>query len=107
MRWAKAYPTVLRENPKSHKKAHAAWKAVKKLPAGAAAAPVVAVVEKPANGGTITLEHVKKVAHVIQLLGGMHRVSEVLEVIKEMGGVKKFRDLAEAMSLVGTDDIPF
>ena len=70
-----------------------------------AAAP--AVVEKPTNGGTITLEQVKKVAHTIKMLGGFQRVTEVLEVIKELGGVKKFKDLAEAMTVPSTDDIPF
>ena len=55
-----------------------------------AAAP--AVVEKPTtNGGTITLDQVKKVAHTISMIGGYHRVTEVLEVIKELGGVKKFK----------------
>jgi hypothetical protein len=64
-------------------------------------------VEKPTtNGGTITLEQVKKIAHTIKTLGGHQRVTEVLEVIKEMGGVKKFRDLAEAMSVTETDGIP-
>ena len=74
-----------------------------------AAAP--AVVEKPTtNGGTITLDQVKKVAHTIKMLGGYQRVIEVLDVIKELGGVKKFKDLAEAMSVPPTvtdDDIPF
>jgi hypothetical protein len=64
------------------------------------------VIEKPANG-TITLEQVKKVALTIKSLGGLKYVSEVLDVIKEMGGVKKFRDLAEAISVSATDDIPF
>ena len=64
--------------------------------------------EKPTtNGGTITLEQVKKVAYTIKTLGGFQRVTEVLEVIKELGGVKKFKDLAEAMTVTGTDDIPF
>ena len=75
--------------------------------AAAAVAAVPAVVEKPTNGSTITLEQVKKVAHTINMLGGHERVTEVLAVIKELGGVKKFRELAEAMSLPSTDDIPF
>jgi hypothetical protein len=71
-----------------------------------AAAP--AVVEKPAtNGGTITLDQVKKVACTVKTIGGYQRVTEVLDVIKELGGVKKFKDLAEAMSVPSTDDIPF
>ncbi len=82
-----------------------AKKSAKKVAAVVAAAP--AVVEKPTNGGTITLEQVKKVAHTIKMLGGFQRVTEVLEVIKELGGVKKFKDLAEAMSVPSTDDIPF
>jgi hypothetical protein len=73
--------------------------------AAAPAAP--AVVEKPAkpatNGGTITLEQVKKVAQTVKTLGGLQRVTEVLAVIKEMGGVKKFKDLAEAMTATGTE----
>ncbi len=81
-----------------------AKKAVKK-PAVVVAAP--AVVEKLANGGTISLEQVKKVACTIRTLGGFQRVIEVLEVIKELGGVKKFRDLAEAMTATSVDDIPF
>ncbi len=79
-------------------------KATKKKAVAVEAAP--AVVEKPTNGG-VTLEQVKKVAHTIKMLGGLHRLTEVLEVIKELGGVKKFKDLAEAMSVTGTDDIPF
>ena len=75
-------------------------------PAAAVAAP--AVVEKPTIGGTITLEQVKRVAHTIQMLGGIHFVNEVLAVIKDLGGVKKFRDLMEAMSVPQADsDIPF
>ena len=74
--------------------------------AKAAAAP--AAVEKPTkNGGTITLEQVKKVAQTINSLGGFQRVTEVLEVIKELGGVKKFTELAEAMSVTATDEIPY
>ncbi len=80
-------------------------KAAKKPAAAVTAAP--AVVEKPTNGGTITLEQVKKVAHTIQMIGGIQRVTEVLEVIKELGGVKKFKDLAEAMSATATDELPF
>jgi len=48
----------------------------------AAVASAPAVVEKPmTNGGTITLEQIKKVAHTIKTLGGFQRVTEVLEVI--------------------------
>ncbi len=82
-----------------------AKKAAKKPAAAVAATP--AVVEKPTNGGTITLDQVKKVAHTIKTLGGFQRVIEVLEVIKELGGVKKFKDLAEAMTVTETDAIPF
>jgi DNA polymerase/3'-5' exonuclease PolX len=64
-------------------------------------------VEKPTNGGTITLEQVKKVAQTIKTIGSLQRVTEVLEVIKESGGVKKFKDLAEAMTCPSTDAIPF
>ncbi len=84
---------------------------INKEPAAKQASPAVAapaVVEKPAkNGGTITLEQVKKVARTISTIGGFQRTIEVLEVIRELGGVKKFRDLAEAMSVQITDDIPF
>ena len=84
------------------------------LVAAAPAAP--AAVAKPAtNGGTITLEQIKKVAQTVETLGGLPRVTEVLAVIKELGGVKKFRDLADAMSVTGTegttvtstDEVPF
>lgn len=89
-------------------KESATKKAAKKPAVAVAAAP--AVLEKPTNGGTITLEQVKKVACTIKTLGGFQRVIEVLEVIKELGGVKKFKDLAEAMSVPETvtdNDIPF
>ena len=79
-------------------------------PKAAPATAVPAVVEKPAtNGGTITLDHVKKVAQTVKVIGGLPRVLEVLDVIKELGGVKKFKDLAEAMTTTATstDDIPF
>ena len=70
----------------------------------AAEAPVV--VEKPTtNGGTITLEQIKKVAHTITMAGGYQRVTEVLDIIKELG-VKKFRDIKEAMAVEGPY-IPF
>ena len=82
-----------------------AKKTAKKDAVVEAAAP--AVVEKPTNGGTITLEQVKKVAQTVKTLGGFQRVTEVLEVIKELGGVKKFKDLAEAMTATSTDDTPF
>ncbi len=83
-----------------------ATKAAKKPATAAAAAP--AVVEKPTtNGGTITLVQIKLVAATIRTLGGYQRVMEVLDVIKELGGVKKFRELAEAMSVIGTSEIPF
>jgi hypothetical protein len=72
------------------------------------AAPATAASAKPAtNGGTITLEQIQKVALTVKTLGGFQRVTEVLAVIKELGGVKKFKDLAEAMTATGTDDIPF
>ncbi len=82
----------------------AARKATKKKAVAVEAAP--AVVQKPTNGG-ITLEQVKMVAHMLNRLGGIQRLTEVLEVIKDLGGVKKFRDLAEAMSAPTSDDIPF
>ena len=83
-----------------------AKKAVKKPAVVEAAAP--SAVDKPAkNGETVTLTQVKLVAATIKTLGGMQRVTEVLAAIKELGGVKKFKDLAEAMSVTGTDDIPF
>ena len=80
-------------------------RAAKKEAAAVAAAP--AVIEKPTNGSTITLDQVRKVVHTIKTLGGFQRVIEVLEVIKELGGVKKFRELAEAMTVPSTDNIPF
>jgi hypothetical protein len=71
-------------------------------------APAPAVVAKPAtNGGTITLEQIKKVAFTIKTLGGFQPVIEVLDVIKEMGGVKKFRDLAEAMTVKEPEVVVF
>ena len=77
----------------------------------AAALATVAAAKPTTNGGTITLDQVKKVAHTIKTIGGYQRVLEVLEVIKELGGVKKFKDLAEAMTVTetatSTDDIPF
>ena len=82
-----------------------AKKAVKKDATIVAAAP--AVVEKPTNGGTITLDQVKKVACTVTAIGRLQRVTEVLEIIKELGGVKKFKELAEAMSVTATDEIPY
>ena len=73
-----------------------------------AAAVAPAAVDKPVtNGGTITLEQVKKVAHTVKAMGGFQRMTEVLDVIKASGGVKKFKDLAEAMTVTGTDDVRF
>ncbi len=90
------------------KKKHATNKAGKKAAKPVAvAAPAPAVVEKPTNGSTITLEQVKLVAHTVQTLGGYQRMTEVLAVIKELGGVKKFRDLAEAMTVTEPDVISF
>jgi arginine repressor len=86
-------------------KAKKSKKAAKKVAAHVEAAPVTETPTK--NGGTLTLEQVKKVAHTIRTLGGYQRVTEVLEVIKELGGVKKFRDLAEAMTVTDTDAIPY
>ncbi len=86
-------------------KTDTAKKAAMKAPVAVAAAP--AVVEKPTNGGTITLDQVKKVAQTIKTLGGFQRMTEVLAVIKELGGVKKLRELAEAMSVTATDESPF
>jgi hypothetical protein len=83
-------------------------KAATKKTAPVAATPAVPpAAGTPTNGVTITLEQVKKVAHMLNRLGGIQCVTEVLEVIKELGGVKKFRELAEAMSVTGMDDIPF
>ena len=83
----------------------------KKLPVAAAAVPAVVVpaaVEKPAtNGGTITLEQVKKVARTVKAMGGFQRMTEVLDVIKASGGVKKFKDLAEAMTVTEPDVVVF
>ena len=60
---------------------------------------VPAAVAKPStNGGTITLEQIRKVAATVKALGGFQRMAEVLDVIKEAGGVKKFKDLAEAIA---------
>jgi hypothetical protein len=88
------------------KKAGNGKRAAKKPAVVEAVAPVI--VAKPAiNGGTITLEQVKKVAQTIKMLGGFQRVIEVLDVIKEMGGVKKFKDLAEAMTVTETDVVVF
>jgi hypothetical protein len=89
------------------KRAGTVKRQAKKPSVTAAATP--AVVEKQStNGGTITLDQVKMVAHTIKSLGGIDRVEEVLEVIKEMGGVKKFKELAEAMTVAETaaDDFP-
>ncbi len=81
--------------------------ATKKAAKKSAAAPVAApaVVEKATNGGTITLDQVKNVAHTVKMLGGFQCMTEVLAVIKECGGVKKFKDLAEAMSMTETESI--
>ncbi len=99
---------LVRNVKSKHNKASTGKRAAKKAVAVAATPAAPPVVETPTkNGGTITLDQVKKVAHTIKTLGGVQRVAEVLEVIKEMGGVKKFKELAEAMSVTATDDIPF
>jgi len=72
------------------------------------AAPAPAAVEKPStNGGTITLDQVKKVAQTVKTMGGFQRMTEVLDVIKASGGVKKFKELAEAMTVTATDVVVF
>ena len=87
---------------------------LKKAGAKKAAKPAAVVAEAPApvakpatNGGTITLEQIKKVAATVKAMGGFQRMVEVLDVIKETGGVKKFKDLVEAMAVPVADDIPF
>ena len=87
---------------KINKKA-ATKKAVKKSAVAASA-----VVDKlTSNSDTITLEQIKSVAKAISAIGGIYRVFDVLDVIKELGGVKKFKELAEAISAINSDDIPF
>ena len=81
-----------------------AKKAAKKVAAVEVAAPVVTE-KKPAD--TITLEQIRKVAQMIKNLGGFARLNDLLGLIKEVGGVKKFKDLADAMTVVETDYIPF
>jgi hypothetical protein len=81
---------------------------VKRKAKPAVAVPVAAVAEKaPMSNGTITLDVVKKVAHTVRKLGGVHQLNELLDVIKEVGGAKKFKDLAEAMAGAETDAIPY
>ena len=64
---------------------------------------VAPVVAEKKNGGTITLEQVRKVAQMVKAMGGFQRTTEVLDVIRELGGMKKFKDLAEAMTVPETD----
>ena len=72
------------------------------------AAPAPVAVEKPAtNGGTITLEQVKKVAQTVKAMGGYQSMTAVLDVIKALGGVKKFKELAEAMTVTEPDVVVF
>jgi len=84
-------------------KSRTAKKTAKKAVAVEAAPAVVE--KKPAD--SITLDQIRKVAQTINNLGGYQRMTEVLAVIKELGGVKKFKDLAEAMTVVEPDYIPF
>ena len=72
------------------------------------AAPAPVAIEKPAtNGGTITLEQVKKVAQTVKAMGGYQSMTAVLDVIKALGGVKKFKELAEAMTVTEPDIVVF
>jgi hypothetical protein len=81
--------------------------AKKKVAKQTTPAEVVPAVAEKKNGGTITLEQVRKVAQTVKAMGGFQRMTEVLEVIRELGGVKKFKDLAEAMTVVETDAVPY
>jgi hypothetical protein len=74
----------------------------------AAVAETSAVIEKPMkNGGTITLEQVRKVAETVNAMGGYQRMTEILDTIKEVGGPRKFKELAEAMRVPEPDDVRF
>jgi len=75
-------------------------------PAVVASTPARTAVEKAANGGTITLEQIRKVAQTVKAMGGYQQMTEVLAVIKEAGGPKKFKELAEAMTVTEADEIP-
>jgi hypothetical protein len=80
-------------------------KAAKPVVVAVASTPTI--VEKATNGGSITLEQIKKVAQTVKALGGYEKMTEVLAIIKEAGGVKKFRDLAEAMTVPEPDVVSF
>jgi hypothetical protein len=83
-----------------------AKKVAKTQAAVEAAAP--AVVEQAAKASpTVTLEHVKAVALMVNGLGGSTRLFDLLALIKDVGGLKKFKDLLEAISGSEPDAIPF
>src|SRR5208283_429161 len=63
--------------------------------------------EPSKDGGTVTLEQVKKVAQTVKAMGGFQRMIEMLDVIKAVGGVKKFKELAEAMTAAEPDVVVF
>ena len=56
--------------------------------------------EKPTNGGTITLSRQEGRPHD-QNARRNPACDRSVEVIKELGGVKKFKELAEAMTVPG------
>ena len=86
-------------------KSRTAKKATKKKAVVVEAAAPTVVEKKAAD--SITLDQIRKVAQTINNLGGFARLNDLLGLIKEVGGIKKFRDLADAMTVVETDYIPF
>ena len=107
MNYAANIKTTLKKTRTTKKAAKRPTKRpAKRVAAVEAAAP--AVVEKPMkNGDTFTLAQVKAVAQTVKTIGGVAHLNGLLDLIKEVGGLKKFKDLAEAMMVPETGEIPF
>jgi hypothetical protein len=72
------------------------------------ASPVAPATEKPTKSGeAITIEQIKAVGQMVKSVGGFGRFREMLDVVRQVGGLKRLRDLLDAMSVTGTDVIPF
>jgi hypothetical protein len=79
-----------------------------KAAVGEAAAATVTADGRPSRPGeTITLDQIKKVAQMVNTIGGFDRLHEMLSIIKEVGGLKKFKDLLDAMSATEPGMVPF
>ena len=63
--------------------------------------PVAALVtaEKPVVAGGITIQQIKAVGEMVQMVGGFGRFRDMLDVTREVGGLKRLRELLDAMAV--------